>query len=145
MTLPRQALDDFRRAYYGQDRASNCGMRKSESKAGVSALPKWQIAVCLLLAALVVYNPFLAAADFGTGICVRHCASNRATVGASELQHFTPIDSRVILAVAFFVISDHLGVLDLVTSERWPFVVELAVPSAQNLPASLWFRPPPAV
>jgi len=45
--------------------------------------------VCLLLVLLLLYNPFLMAPGSDGGLNVRHPASNRATVGSSELQHFT--------------------------------------------------------
>jgi hypothetical protein len=120
-------------------------MRRPKRETEVDRTPKWQVVVCLLLAALVVYNPFLGGAEFESGLCVRHSASNRATVGASELQHFTPIESRTILPAAFLVVADYLGALKQVTSERRSFLAEVELPSALNLPASLWFRPPPAV
>jgi cytosine/uracil/thiamine/allantoin permease len=120
-------------------------MNKFASQIRARGLARWQIVVCLLLAALVVYNPFLGGAEFGAGLCVRHPASNRATVGASELQHFTPINSRAILSTVFFQMAEYLGGLDQVTSERRSFGAAVGLPATQYLPASLWFRPPPVV
>lgn len=46
---------------------------------------------CVLLAALILYNPF-AALCFSHGTVEVHTLQrNRASVGASELQHFSPV------------------------------------------------------
>jgi hypothetical protein len=106
--------------------------------------PKWQIGICLLLVALIIYNPYLAGAESGAGLCVRHSASNRATVGASELQHFSPIDGRSILATAALALFQQFDGLLSIASEPHEGGVEEVFLAAQYLPASLWFRPPPA-
>ena len=109
------------------------------------ALPTWQVALCLLLALLVVYNPYLSATDPGMGLCVRHSASFRATLGASELQHFTPEDSVAMLAAAATLALAHFLQFRLPESSARPTgVTERVAPPEQVLPASLWFRPPPA-
>ena len=109
------------------------------------ALPTWQVALCLLLALLVVYNPYLSATDPGMGLCVRHSASFRATLGASELQHFTPEDSVAMLAAAATLALAHFLQFRLPeSSERHTRVTQRVAPPEQALPASLWFRPPPA-
>ncbi|HZC64943.1 MAG TPA: hypothetical protein VE545_00095 [Candidatus Dormibacteraeota bacterium] len=121
-------------------------MIKTASSSGLGRLPKWQIALCLLLAALVVYNPYLSAADSSVGLCLRHSASFRATLGASELQHFTPKDPGPMLAgLAAVVLASFLQDSLPQNSERHPDVAHRAAPPEQALPASLWFRPPPAV
>jgi|SRR5271163_1373717 len=112
---------------------------------GFARLPRWQIALCLLLIALVVYNPYLAAPESSASICLRHARSNRSTIGASELQHFTPADSRSILrdaAVAIFQCVDPFIARAPQAHEDAAEVVPLPI---QFLPVSLWFRPPPAV
>jgi len=43
--------------------------------------------VCLVLATLLLFNPFFAAPRSGHNLEVCHPASHRATVGASEMQH----------------------------------------------------------
>jgi hypothetical protein len=124
-------------------------MAKSEPKRGLGthpkwlAGPKWQIALCLLLVALVIYNPYLAGAESGPGFCVRHSASNRATVGASELQHFSPINGRGVLASAAVTLFRSFDELLSIASEPHEAAVEALLPTVQCLPASLWFRPPP--
>ncbi|HME13134.1 MAG TPA: hypothetical protein VKF79_09755 [Candidatus Acidoferrum sp.] len=112
---------------------------------GLADLPKWQIALCLLLIALVVYNPYLVAPELSGDTCFRHAPSNRATVGASELQHFTPADGRSFLATATVAILGHLGRLapPAYQSRRWARETVSSPIVMQS--ASLWFRPPPAV
>jgi hypothetical protein len=120
-------------------------MTRLAAKARGGAFPKWQVALCLLLAALVVYNPYLSAADSGVGLSVRHSASFRATLGASELQHFTPKDSGAILAATATLALAHFLQFRLAeSSERPTGVTQRVAPPQQALPASLWFRPPPA-
>src|SRR5215472_8086438 len=100
--------------------------------------------VCLILAALLLYNPFFAVPHPGSGLEVGHRASHRATVGASELQHFSPIDGW--------------GALPAMDTGTARIALPLPEPSAQfffALPLvplfsqeffgpGLWFRPPPA-
>lgn len=98
--------------------------------------------LCLLLAVLFLYNPFLAAPSVGAGLHVQRTSSNRATVGASELQHFTAKERRVSEAPARAV-TNTLPLPD--TSVREFFATpkfETRVPQLL-WSASLWFRPPP--
>ena len=121
-------------------------MTRPAAKVRGGAFPTWQVALCLLLAALVVYNPYLSATDSSVGLCLRHSASFRATLGASELQHFTPIDSIAMLAATAIIALAHFLQFHLPeSSERHTDVTQRVVPPEQALPASLWFRPPPAV
>jgi len=126
-------------------------MGKSASIRGLGILSKWQagskwqLGLCLLLAALVIYNPYLAAPDSGAGLCVRHSASHRATVGASELQHFEPVDSRSLLPAAAIAIVQQFALLPDLGSAAQERAPEKAFPAVHTLPASLWFRPPPPV
>jgi hypothetical protein len=112
---------------------------------GISNVPKWQIAICALLIVLVVYNPFLTAPETSANTCFRHTPSHRATVGASELQHFTPTSGRSILATAGAAILLYLGRLALPAPHALRYKTEPLSMPPQFLPASLWFRPPPAV
>jgi hypothetical protein len=125
--------------------ASNLFMSRLAAKVRGGAFPTWQVALCLLLAALVVYNPYLSATDSSVGLCVRHSASFRATLGASELQHFTPKDSAATLAATATIALVHFLKFHLPESgERHTGVPQRVAPPQQALPASLWFRPPPA-
>jgi hypothetical protein len=99
--------------------------------------------LCLLLAALSLYNPFLAGTNATAGLGICHAASHRATVGASELQNFTPTTGRDILVAPVLATLERL--LQLVPLVAQPRVDAIEnVPSVlQLLPASMWFRPPP--
>jgi hypothetical protein len=111
------------------------------SKAG--RLPKWEAAMCLLLAALSLFNPFLNAAAGTSGLNFCHAASHRATVGSSELQQFTPTSGRSVLESAALVTVQLLR--EVISDIRHPLataMLEAALP-AEILPACLWFRPPP--
>jgi hypothetical protein len=120
-------------------------MSRLAAKSRCGPFPTWQVALCLLLAALVVYNPYLSATDSSVGLCVRHSASFRATLGASELQHFTPQGSGRALAATAALVLAHFPQFPLPESrERHSGVTQRVALPAQALPASLWFRPPPA-
>jgi hypothetical protein len=124
--------------------AKSAAIRELDTRPKWRLAPRWQIALCLLLTALVIYNPYLAGAESGPGLCVRHSASNRATVGASELQHFSPINSRSILATATVVVFQLFDGLLNIASQPHERTEKPVLPAIQHLPASLWFRPPPA-
>lgn len=100
--------------------------------------------VCLVLATLLLYNPFFALPHSGNSLEIGHRASHRATVGASELQHFSPIDGRGALpAIDAGAIIVVLSLTEL--SARF-FLALLPIPhfSRQFFGPGLWFRPPPA-
>ena len=120
-------------------------MSSLAAKVRSGAFPTWQVALCLLLAALVVYNPYLSATDSSAGLCVRHSASFRATLGASELQHFTPKDSIDMLAAATIVLAHFLEFRLPESSERYTGSSQRVALPEETFPASLWIRPPPAV
>jgi hypothetical protein len=51
--------------------------------------------ICLLLAVLLLYNPFVALYYSHDTIEVHTLQRNRASVGASELQHFSPVQDGI--------------------------------------------------
>lgn len=50
--------------------------------------------ICVFLALLILYNPFLALSHSHTSISVHEHARHRATVGASELQHLGSVQDQ---------------------------------------------------
>jgi hypothetical protein len=105
---------------------------------------RWQAILCLLLALLFLYNPFMTAPSSGLGLNLRHSASHRATVGSSELQQFTATERHAPTIQMDGLIREVLLVKPLVF-KRFA-TLDLEVRSPQNvLPANLWFRPPPAL
>ena len=104
----------------------------------------WRGAVCLLLAALFLYNPFLNMVASANGLAVAHRDSNRSTVGSGEFQHFTPTDSQdsavpEISVPLFFHLDAPVSIVSYVPRFDVPPIVQ------RILLAELWFRPPPAV
>jgi hypothetical protein len=107
-------------------------------------VPKLQVWLCLVLASLFLYNPFLAGADSFGGLNLRHPLSNRATIGSSELQQFRVTNGRSTFAIpAAASIEFHTSLPEpSVGVSEGP--AEDILPAQQFLCASLWFRPPPA-
>jgi hypothetical protein len=120
-------------------------MHKLFATRGFTNLPRWQITVCLLLVVLVVYNPYLAGLESCANICIRHAPSNRATVGACELQHFTPGNRRSVFGAAAVGVFEYFDELAPPTRSWRRSMPEAVFVSVQFRTASLWFRPPPGV
>jgi hypothetical protein len=98
--------------------------------------------LCVLLAVLFLYNPFLAAPSAVAGLHVQRTSSNRATVGASELQQFTAKQKRV-SEIPARTLTEKLLFADTAVPE-FLAVYESVTRVPQLLwSASLWFRPPP--
>jgi len=103
------------------------------------------IVVCLALAVLFLYNPYLAVTPSSSILNVHHTLSYRATVGSSEMQHFSPTDARKILALS---VASVLSWLDSPANPVISRVTEVSLHPARAfdvLCSDLWFRPPPAV
>ena len=108
------------------------------------AVSKHRVWLCLLLASLFLYNPFLAGADSFGGLNLRHPPSNRATIGSSELQQFRVTDGRSTFAIPEAVLIEFYASLPDPSAEVSEGPAEDILPAQQFLCASLWFRPPPA-
>ena len=107
------------------------------------AVPRHRIWLCLLLAGLFLYNPFLAGAGSFGGLNLRHPPSNRATIGSSELQQFRVTDGRSSFAIPEAASIEFCATVPHTpewVSEDFSEAVSLA---QQFLCADLWFRPPP--
>jgi hypothetical protein len=104
-----------------------------------------KILVCLLLAGLFLYNPFLAASRASSGLAVCHPASYRATVAACEIEQLAQPSASFSLAQPEFdatVLSiPRMSVPDAETRDHVQKDVE-ATPQT-GFSSSLWFRPPP--
>ena len=112
--------------------------------AGIAMLPRWFRAVCFVLVVLLIQNPYLVAPAAAGGLNVSHPPSYRATIAASELQHFSPPDNQTVLAALAVLLSAGLALQR--QHERRVFVYSAQVfsPPQQFWRAGLWFRPPPA-
>jgi hypothetical protein len=102
-------------------------------------------AVCFALALLFLYNPYLSVTPSSNVLNFHHSLSYRATVGSSELQHFSPPNARKIFALSVAVVLSWLdspanpvvsGMAEVSPHPARPFLVVCS---------DLWFRPPPAV
>jgi hypothetical protein len=112
---------------------------------GVALHRRIKTVVCLALAVLFLYNPYLAVTPSSNILNVRHSLSYRATVGSSELQHFSPTDARKILALSVATI---LSWLDSPANQIVSRVTEVSSHPAcpfEVVCSDLWFRPPPAI
>jgi hypothetical protein len=100
--------------------------------------------MCFCLALFLLYNPFMAATSSPGGLNVRHPASNRATVGASELQHFSPADGRDKLSAPAAAAVPPFASFSEVPSQAFELFPQAVIPPQQFFVSNLWFRPPPA-
>src|SRR5229473_1493843 len=103
------------------------------------AVPRWHSWVSFCLALFLLYNPFLAASSSTYGLNVRHPASNRATVGASELQHFSPADGRDKLSIPATAVVEPLASFSEASSQPFELFPQVVSPSQQFFGSSLWF------
>jgi len=99
--------------------------------------------VCLLLAGLLLYNPFLSLIQSPTGLSVHLLPRNRATVGSAELQHFSPVSRDV---AADILLVERTGEVTAISggqeSRLAPdFTRDRVI--TPDFSSNLWFRPPP--
>jgi len=87
----------------------------------------------------------MAASVSTNGLNVRHPASNRATVGASELQHFSPADGKDKLSTAAILPAGPFASSPDASSQAFEFFPQVVSPAQQFFGSSLWFRPPPVL
>jgi hypothetical protein len=119
-------------------------MFSMKKKRACAVVPTWRILLSLVLAVLFLYNPYQLPPGSTGELNVRHRASYRATVGSSELQHFTATAKKDRTTARYSAIFDLFHSLSgqadelLLCPSR-----DLAIPQLV-LFASLWFRPPPA-
>jgi hypothetical protein len=109
------------------------------------AHPAVRVLLSLLLVISFLYNPYVRAQANSGELNLRHPFSNRATVGASELEKYASTASETghaVIAVCFLL-------------AIWAAVgpsVRFVVPGANEqiqpqatLSGNVWFRPPPAL
>lgn len=118
-------------------------MDRSLQRPGILVALRGYNWVCPVLAILLIYNPFFAAPRSGHSLDLCHPVSHRATVGASELQHFSPTDGWGSLPA--MDTTDREVALPLpALSDHFFFVFPPRLLHRQQLfGPGLWFRPPP--
>jgi hypothetical protein len=99
--------------------------------------------VCFVLVALLLFNPFFVPPRSGNGLEVCHPASHRATVGSSELQHFSPADGWDNLAVVDSTEAAIVLFLPDLTAQFFLVLPSVPLFAQQVSGPGLWFRPPP--
>jgi len=118
-------------------------MKRTVPRRGES-LSHWQAFLCFALVALMLYNPFLGLWGSNDGVCYDRLARNRATVGASELQHFSPV-SNAGAQSELDVDLPSTGLLQIVCEELLrPDVQEVFSPQSEFF-AQFWNKPPPSL
>ena len=97
---------------------------------------------CVLLAALILYNPFAALCFSHGTIEVHTLQRNRASVGASELQHFSPVqDGKQQTDLNLEANCEELAV-PAETFVARGFEREVEIPQSAIV-FEVWSRPPP--
>ncbi len=100
--------------------------------------------VCVLVVVFLLYNPFLALLHSPAGLSVQHQSRNRATVGAAEMQHFSPVSSEL---AADTLPEERSSDLLAASDGRESHVLSdlrRDVVSTPDFSSNMWFRPPPA-
>ena len=98
--------------------------------------------VCLLLVGFFLYNPFVSLINSSNGLSVHQLARNRSTVGAGELQNFSPQSKTAVFDDLSY---ESIGDLVLApTHAEFALPTEFApLPLLQDFSSNLFFRPPP--
>ena len=106
-------------------------------------VPHLDALVCVLIVGLLLYNPFLALLHSPGGLSVQHQARNRATVGAGEMQHFSPVSNE--LAAGILPEERCSEILATVGDQESRLAGDLSrdVVVTPDFSSNLWFRPPP--
>jgi len=100
--------------------------------------------LCLLLVISFLYNPYLQAQVSSGELNVRHPFSNRATVGASELEKYASMASEtghVVMPCLPLAFSPAV----LQSVHFFPPGANEQIPPQVALRGSVWFRPPPVL
>ena len=104
-----------------------------------------QVLLCLLLVGLMLYNPFAGLWGVGDGLSYDHLARNRATVGASELQHFCPVSNSAASQVELDVDIPATGMLPFAREEFSRTELQETFPPQTKFSTELWNKPPPSL
>jgi hypothetical protein len=99
--------------------------------------------VCVLLLGLLLFNPFAALASGSSHSGYSTLPRHRATVGASEMQHFSPVRSEISSVDVAWVVQ--LIDVKVTPAESTPrTILREELPPWPALLVSVWFRPPPS-
>jgi hypothetical protein len=98
--------------------------------------------MCMLLAALILYNPFAALCFSHGPIEVHTLQRNRATVGSSELQHFSPVQDDIQQTDLNLESNREELAVPAGSFVARGFEREVEVPQS-DIVSKVWSRPPP--
>lgn len=106
-------------------------------------MPRLDALVCVLIVGFLLYNPFLALLHSPGGLSVQHQSRNRATVGAAELQHFSPVSNE--LAAGTLPEERCREILAAGSGQESHLASDLRrdIVITPEFSSNLWFRPPP--
>jgi hypothetical protein len=104
--------------------------------------PRLRVWICVLLAALLLYNPFAALYYSHGTIEVHTLQRNRASVGASELQHFSPVQDDIQQADLNLESNREEVAAPAGSYVARGFEREVELPQS-DIVAKVWSRPPP--
>jgi hypothetical protein len=102
-----------------------------------------RVCIPLLLIGLLLYNPFLSLVSHENGLAYQQLQRHRATVGASELQHFSPVqaENAPLEAVLVEVFANPVAADDKFSGHQFQ---SESLPPRLELIDRIWFRPPPS-
>ena len=101
--------------------------------------------VCLSLVGFLLYNPFISLIGSSNGLSVHQLARNRSTVGAGELQNFSPQSKTAVFDnLSYESVGDLVLPPTQIEFTRPPEIAPLHH-SLQDFSSSLFFRPPPSL
>jgi len=105
--------------------------------------PGWPGWLCVLLIGLMLYNPFAGLVSSSDRLSYDRMARNRSTIGACELQHFSPVpnpSSQMVLEVDV----PSIDPMRVVREERTSSDLREA-PAQAEVFSQFWNRPPPTL
>jgi hypothetical protein len=108
---------------------------------GGKRLAMWRVWICVLLVGLLLYNPFAAVTSASNGLAYQALARHRASVGASEMQHFAPVEAQSVHVDVS--VRTPMGELPAPREEARLESGRVHLPLLLEGMTSLWFRPPP--
>jgi|SRR5215471_9422461 len=108
-------------------------------------LSRRQALFCLVLVGLLLYNPFAGLCGANDGLSYEQLARNRATLGASELQHFSPITDHSSAQTELDLDIPATGLLPVVREELSRSDFQQRVPPQTELLNEFSNKPPPSL
>ena len=135
--LTRVRRLDYRYSVNAMKRDSKFVLKFSE--------PRRRAAVCLVLVALLLYNPFFTILGNSPDLNVQHPLSYRATLAGTELQRGMLGAANPLVPELDAVILHVAGLFSLSYKVVLVQPSDIAGPMSQAICGSIWFRPPPTV